>query len=176
MQIYIARHGESDWNLHNLVCGRSYLPLTPEGRRQAQALAASLAGKPITRIIASPLSRAQETAAFAGEVLGLPVSLDPRLLEQDFGTFEGSSSLRPEFLLYRDQPALRYPGGESLLDVAARTYSLLRELRDQPEAGEALLVCHGGVCRAIRTFFVNMTNQELGDYTTPNCHLEAYTL
>ena len=176
MRIYIARHGETDWNLQNLVCGRTDLPLTAEGRRQARAMAASLAGEPIGKIIASPLTRAQETAAFVGEVLGLPVSTDSRLVEQDFGSFEGTPSLVPAFQAYRDQPALRYPGGESLLDVAARAYSLLWELRARPEENGVLLVCHGGVCRAIRTFFFDMSNEELGEYTTENCQVDTYHL
>lgn len=176
MRIYIARHGETQWNRQNLVCGRTDLPLTEEGRRQARLLAASLAGEPIRKIIASPLLRARETAAFAGEVLGLPVSLDPRLIERDFGDYEGTPSQQPEFQAYRDQAALRFPNGESLMDVAARAYSLLEELRRRPEEGDVLLVCHGGVCRAVRTLFVSMSNRELREYVTRNCQVDTYTL
>ena len=90
MKLYVARHGETEWNRLNKVCGRTDSPLTDKGLQQAQLLADGLENCPIDVIIASPLSRAQETARAVAERKHLPIITDERLIEQDYGMYEGA--------------------------------------------------------------------------------------
>ncbi len=72
--------------------------------------------------------------------------------------------------------AVRYPGGESMMDVAGRVYPLLKELKDRYPGRTVLLVCHGGVCRVIRSYFEDMTNEEFPRWSVPNAAVAEYEL
>ena len=176
MKLYVARHGETSWNAQNKICGRTDLPLTDRGMEQAKQLAEGLADKGIDVIIASPMIRAQQTAAAVSKVTGIPVLTDDRLIEQNFGIFEGKDRKTPEYLANKRQFAYRYPGGESQMQVAYRVYSLLEELKRKYPDQNVLLVCHGGVCRAVRTYFEDMTNDEYFSYSEENATARAYEL
>ncbi len=90
--IVFARHGETAPNREGLVLGRADPELTADGRRQAALLAAALAREPVTTVLASPLLRARQTAEVVAEACGVPVVLDERLVEIDWGTWEGRSA------------------------------------------------------------------------------------
>ena len=79
MKIYAARHGQTRWNVENIVCGRSDIPLTAEGEKQAQALADKAADCRLDVIIASPMIRAQQTARAVAERCGIEVLTDKGL-------------------------------------------------------------------------------------------------
>ncbi|HEV7688053.1 MAG TPA: histidine phosphatase family protein, partial [Acidimicrobiia bacterium] len=87
--IVFARHGQTAPNRDGLVLGRADPELTDEGRRQAELLAAVLAEEPVARVLTSPLLRARETAEAIGAACGVPVAVDERLVEIDWGTWEG---------------------------------------------------------------------------------------
>ena len=95
MKIYVARHGETSWNARNIICGRTDIPLNERGKEQAMLLAERLAGVSIDRIIASPMIRARQTAETAAEKHGLPIMFDERLIEQNFGIYEGKDRKDP---------------------------------------------------------------------------------
>jgi probable phosphoglycerate mutase len=174
MALFVARHGQTTWNVENRVCGLSDVPLTDLGIEQAQALAKQAKEHHITSILASPLSRARHTAQFVAEACDLPVTVEPRLIEQNYGIYEGKSGLDPDFLANKRLFATRYPGGESHMDVAARIYPLLDELKERCSRENVLLVCHGGVCRVIHTYFHPMSNEEYFLYQAPNATLLTY--
>ena len=174
MRLYVARHGQTAWNAEYLVCGSTDLPLTEQGLAQAEVLASLTAGKGITRIVASPMIRAMQTAKPSGEALGLPVETDDRLREQDYGIYEGVRRDDPDFLANKRQFCVRYPGGESMMDLAARVYGFLLDLKKRYPEETVLLVCHGAVCRTIRSFFVDMTNEEYFSYSPDNASLQMY--
>jgi len=176
MKLYVARHGETLWNAQNMVCGRTDIPLTETGLQQAELLAERTKNLKIHRIIASPLIRAVQTAAPTAERLGLEIVTDERLIEQNYGIYEGVDRQDPGFLRNKRQFAFRYPGGESMMDVAARVYSLIRELKETCLGEDVLLVCHGGVCRLIRTYFEDMTNEEFFHYSEENANIREYDL
>ena len=90
MKLFIARHGETAWNLENRVSGRTDVPLTEKGLQQAQTLARNAVGRGIEVIIASPLLRARQTAQAVSDAIGVEVQIDERLMELDFGIFEGA--------------------------------------------------------------------------------------
>ncbi|MCC8066807.1 MAG: histidine phosphatase family protein [Clostridiales bacterium] len=174
MKIYVARHGQTRWNLEDRVSGRTDIPLTDQGWRQAEQLAEEVAGLDIDLMIVSPLLRAQQTAGVIARRCGIPMSTDERLIEFDFGVFEGRHRTDPEFRAIRRNLAYRYPEGESSFDVAARVFQLLDEIQVKYAGKTILLVCHGALARVLRTYFVDMTNEEFGSYMTDNCKCILY--
>ena len=176
MVLYVARHGQTLWNVERRVCGASDVELTETGLAQARQMAEEAEGKAVGLILSSPLKRALVTAQIAADRLGLKVYVDPRLAEQNYGIFEGADRDDPAFLEAKRQFAARPPQGESILDVAARVYSLLDELAERRLSENALIVAHGGVCRLIHSYFISMTRDEFASYSPENCQLEPYCL
>ena len=176
MKLYISRHGQTPWNVEDLICGRTDVPLTEVGQQQAKLLAESALGKGIDVILCSPLLRARQTAQAVSDAIGVPVRIDERLVEFDFGTFDGKSRFDEDFLWTRAQMPTRFPGGESAFDLAYRIYGLLYEIKNQYADKTVLLVCHNCVSRMIRSFFVNMSTEEYGNYHAPNAQLVEYEL
>ena len=174
MKIYAARHGQTEWNALDKVCGRTDINLTQEGYRQAEMLADSVLECGIQRIYSSPLRRAMETSRVISERTGVPYYAEDRLIEQDYGIFEGINRKNEDFLNVKKNFAFRYPGGESMMQTAGRVYGLLDEIREKEAGKNVLLVSHGGVCRVIRSYFVDMTNEEYFNYTQKNGALEVY--
>lgn len=136
MIIHLIRHGETEHNRTGLTLGRADVPLNEVGHRQAAALGARFAGHPLGAIYSSPLARARETArAIAGE-RDIPIYVRDELVEMDVGETENItfSELReryPEFLSEwggESPEKARMPGGESLVDVAARLEPFLADL------------------------------------------------
>ena len=176
MHIFVARHGQTQWNAENKVCGRTDLPLTALGLAQAEELADKVGPLNIDLILCSPMLRARQTAQASASRYGIPMEIDPRLIEQDYGVFEGADRFDPGFWANKRQFAVRYPGGESMMQVAARVYSLLEEIRVRYPNKKILLVCHGGICRVIRTYFEDMTNEDYVNYCEDNAAVREYRL
>lgn len=174
MKLYIARHGETQWNVERRVSGRTDIPLTEKGLEQASLLAQDAVGKGIEVIIASPLLRARQTAQAVSDAIGVPVEIDERLIELDFGRFEGCPGSDPDFQYTRTQFPTRYPGGESAFQLAHRVYSCLEDVKRKYTGKTVLLVCHGGVCRMVRSYFMDLTNDGYSYYYAPNAVLVAY--
>ena len=168
--IYVVRHGETEWNAINKVLGRTDIPLNDRGIEQAEEMARSLKDVKIDVFLCSPLSRARQTAdAISGET-GMPYKTDDRLIEHDFGVFEGVNRFDAEYQKAKREYFVRYPGGESFFDLAARVYPLIKEL----EGKNALLVTHGGICRIIRSYFEDMGNEEFVQFSQGNCEIRMY--
>ena len=144
--LILVRHGESTGNAAGLLLGRIDAPLTERGRAQAQTLSGSLSG--ITRVISSPLERARDTAATLD--LGLPIEIDDRWVELDYGEFDGQplGSVPSElWKRWRSDPHYRPPGGETLAEAGVRVRSACEELfaggeSAEARAGDVLVVSH----------------------------------
>lgn len=173
--LYVARHGETEWNKKGIISGRSDICLSEVGYQQAERLAeeVGLLERPITKIIHSPLLRAKETARIVGETNQIPMSVDSRLIELDYGDYDGTSDKQEGYLTIRTQFAVRYPNGESLMDVYARIVPLLEELSQDVE-NTYLLVCHNSVIRAIKNYFEPLENEKVFNYRTPNAKLISF--
>lgn len=176
MKLYVARHGETTWNVENKICGRTDVPLTPRGRQQARELAERTRDCGIDVILASPLQRAYQTALAVSEVTGVPVMTDARLIEQHYGVYEGQDRFDDGFLANKRQFASAYPGGESMLQLAHRLYGLLEEVKEKYAGKTVLLVCHNGVCRMIHTYFEPISNEDFAEFGVPNGYLLEYAL
>ncbi len=139
----LVRHGQSQANARGLMCGRTDPPLTDVGRDQARALACGLE-RP-TRIVTSPLGRAHETATLIAEPSGLPVEVDDRWIELDYGTLDGrpASALAADgWHAWRSDPDHVPAGGESLAAVAHRVRDACTALAADAATGEVVVVSH----------------------------------
>jgi broad specificity phosphatase PhoE len=146
MEIVLARHGETEWSRDRRHTGRTDIPLTENGRRQAAILRDAFAGRRFARVLSSPLSRALETCREAG--LGDQAELTTDLCEWDYGEYEGITTAeiregRPGWYLWRDG----CPGGETAEDVGRRVDRVLGSLADLD--GDAAVFAHGHVLRVL---------------------------
>jgi broad specificity phosphatase PhoE len=126
--IYLARHGETVWSREGRHTGRTDLPLTPQGERNAQRLRERLAGLVFAKVLTSPLQRAKRTCELAG--FGAVAEVDPDLVEWNYGDYEGIRTAeirkkRPDWALFRDG----CPNGESPADVGARADRVVARIR-----------------------------------------------
>jgi len=174
--LYIARHGQTIWNAQNKVCGITDVELTEKGREQAKVLASAVSDKNINVIISSPLKRAVETGRIVADACNIPIEIDARLLEQNYGIYEGVDRKDEAFLNNKRNFAYKYPGGESMMQVAYRVYGLIDEIKYKYKGKNVLIISHGGVCRIINTYFSDMTNEEFFNYTLQNGELEEYEI
>jgi len=145
-EVVLVRHGETEWSRDGKHTGRTDVPLTEHGRRQAQALGAALRGRRFALVLTSPLMRALETCRLAG--FGDAAVLRDELREWDYGAYEGRKTIeirkeRPGWTLWRDG----VPDGETIQEVAARVDCVLVELRSVQ--GDSLLFAHGHVLRVL---------------------------
>ena len=132
--LILVRHGQSASNAAGQLSGRAESPLTEEGRAQVARLSAALSG--VVRVISSPLGRARETAAALG--LDLPVEVDERWTEVDYGEFEGQplGAVPAEvWRHWRSGADFRPPGGETLAEVGVRVRAACEELFAEPGSG-----------------------------------------
>jgi probable phosphoglycerate mutase len=155
--VYIARHGETDWNAANRWQGHTDVPLNDNGRSQARALAGRLRSTRLAGVVASDLSRAHETARIVAAELDLAVAyVDRDLRERSFGVFEGLTreeceTQQPEawkaWLETRKVPE----GGEGGEALAARLVPAVGRVAAQVARDDApaLVVTHGGALRAV---------------------------
>ena len=174
MKIYVARHGETDYNAQELGCGVSDIPLNEKGLKQAERLAEVTARYPhIGLMIVSPLARARQTAACILCRCPMEKRTDDRLREQDYGVFEGQEKGEAFHAAVREF-AKPCPGGESLFHVAQRVYNFLDELIREEPAQEVLLLTHGTVSRVIRSYFVPMDNEEYLGFLQKKGELAIY--
>jgi probable phosphoglycerate mutase len=149
-RLLALRHGESEWNAIGRWQGQEDPPLTDAGMLQAAAAADSLGT--FDAVWASTLQRAANTAAIIAEELGLgPVQLDPSLMENAFGPWQGLTIHEieagwPGFLAEHRRPQ----GAEQPEQVTARGLGALRRIAAQHPGGEVLVITHGGLLRTLR--------------------------
>lgn len=144
--LYLCRHGDTAWSPYRRFAGRTDIPLTEEGERNAVQLGRRLNRISFAKVVVSPLSRARRTAQLAG--YESVAEVDPRLVEWNFGDYEGK--LRDDVV--RDRPGWTYlrdgcPGGETADCVGQRADSLLADLRTL--TGSVLLFGHSVILRVL---------------------------
>jgi broad specificity phosphatase PhoE len=126
--VYLARHDETAWNLSGQHTGRTDLPLTERGERNARALGERLKGLTFAKVLTSPLQRAMRTCEMAG--FGDAAEIEPDAVEWDYGQYEGRRTVdihaeRPDWDLFRDG----CPEGESPDQVSARADRVIKRVR-----------------------------------------------
>jgi broad specificity phosphatase PhoE len=143
--LWLVRHGETEWARTGRHTGRTDVPLTDAGRRQARELGRRLRGHRFGLVLTSPLSRAADTAALAGYA---DATRDPDLGEWDYGDLEGRTTdeidaRMPGWSIWSGP----WPGGETADDVARRADRVIA--RTRAVAGDGLLVAHGHLLRVL---------------------------
>ena len=144
--VWLARHGETEWARLGRHTGRTDIPLTDTGREQAQELGRRLAGHDFALVLTSPLSRAVETARLAG--FGNRAIVDEDLREWDYGAFEGQltadiRTAHPGWTIWHGP----WIGGERVENVEARADRIVARLR--AARGESLVFGHGHMLRVL---------------------------
>lgn len=176
---YFVRHGQTVWNVENKICGCTDSPLTDLGREQAAETAHAIldVGIKADQILYSPLSRARDTALIISEIIGVPAVSEPRLLEQNYGTWEGTARDGEAFFKAKQSLSERLGGGESMLQVAQRVYNLIDDVKADFEAtGRVyILVAHNGISRVVESYFRDMTTEEFARFGIRNCECREYT-
>ena len=176
MKLYSTRHGESVLNNEAKVSGITDVALTQQGILQAETLAKELLEIPIDAIFSSPLLRARHTAGIIAGAKGMEFTLDNRLIEQNYGIFEGGSRSDPDFLSARNSFSYRIPGGESMFLVVQRVYNLLDEFKERFAGKSVLLISHSAVCKVVHSYFTVQTDEEFLHFRCANCELKRYSI
>ncbi|SHJ68346.1 probable phosphoglycerate mutase [Tessaracoccus bendigoensis DSM 12906] len=181
MLLHLLRHGQSTWNLERRLQGQTMdVPLTPLGVAQAEGARDALAHRRLMAVLSSDQVRALDTATVVATGQGLRVEPEPRLREVGLGALEG---LRYDELVAEETPPgmdvseVRWGGGESMADVAARLRPLLADLAGRFGVDdEVLVVSHGDTLKVLITLLDGGTHRDI-DWdawsTWPNGHIET---
>jgi len=154
--ILLVRHGATEWTRDDRFCGVSDIDLIAEGEHQAERLALRLAQTSITAVYCSPLRRTRQTAAILAAPHALPPIVVPKLIEMNFGAWEGR--LRDEirandqarYTAWRRDPVGIVPeDGESTYGVAARALDALTQIVERHQGQTVLIVAHKTVNRIV---------------------------
>src|SRR5215475_1584833 len=145
-ELWLIRHGETEWSLSGAHTGRTDIPLTERGQSNAVALGKLLAGHRFALVLTSPMQRARETCRLAG--FGDIAQVEPDLCEWDYGDYEGKSTPeirreRPDWCLWRQG----VPNGETVEQVAARGERVIA--RATAVDGDVALFAHGHILRIL---------------------------
>jgi len=152
-EIWLIRHGETEWSRSGAHTGLTDLPLTDAGRENATAVGRWLGGRKFSLVLTSPLSRAQDTCRLAG--YGDSAQVDRNLCEWDYGDYEGRTTAdirkdAPDWSLWRDGPL----HGETVAQVGARAEAVLA--RVQPSEGDVALFAHGHILRILTACWLGL--------------------
>jgi probable phosphoglycerate mutase len=163
VRIYLARHGQTDWNLEGRTQGGTDIPLNGTGRQQAEQLKARLTGVQLDAVYSSTLRRSRETAEIVhGQA---PVTSLPGLDERRFGKFEGLLTSDPvsgsELERRQWNPDDSLDGGESLNAMRERVRATIGKIRKQHPSGSILIVGHGFSNRMILGVIFGLTIEQM---------------
>jgi len=152
-ELWLVRHGETEWSLRGRHTGRTDVPLTEKGRAQARALGALLGDHAFARVLSSPKSRALETGRLAG--YGDSIETDDDIVEWDYGEYEGERTVdirkaRPDWSLWRDGCT----GGETAEQVGERARRVLAEF--ERAGGDVVLFSHGHFLRVLTATWLGL--------------------
>ncbi len=152
-EIWLIRHGETEWSRSGAHTGRTDIPLTGAGRARAEAIGEYLRGRNFALVLTSPLQRARETCRLAG--YGGVAQIDPDLREWDYGGYEGRTTAEirqqsPDWALWKDG----VPNGETVEQVGARAARVIE--RVGRVEGDVALFAHGHLLRILTAVWLRL--------------------
>lgn len=175
--MWLVRHGETDWNLRNIVQGQSDIPLNQTGITQAESLARKLKTENFAAVYASDLVRAVTTARIIASQLGLEVQVDRRLREINQGLWEGYSideiieKFPEEFRDKNNNPLVPVNcGAESVAEVVTRMVQAANDIFIAHRDEKVLLVSHGFAISALYCTALGIPLKNAGNYIPKNGH------
>lgn len=161
MEILIVRHGKTEWNIQKKLQGRVDIELNELGKMQARETAQLLENENIDLIISSPLKRAIQTAEIINDSRNIPMIIDERIAERNFGVYEGRDVTTFDF---NEFWSFKYPkdfeGAETLDTFFKRVYTFLDELKEKYKYKRILLVTHGGVSIPVNCYFNGIPDED----------------
>lgn len=184
IELYITRHGETDYNKENRYLGRMDIALNQNGISQAKQLAEKVADFNIQAILCSPLKRAVETAKIIKAKNNCEIIIDDYFIERSVGVYEG---------LTKNEAKIKYPAlyaknitrifdeapsnGETINNVIKRVSEGLVNIKNQNKFSRILIVTHAFVGKAINKYFnPRISEQEFFDFVLNNSEIKRYTL
>lgn len=152
-EVWLVRHGTTEWSQSGRHTGRTDVALNDAGRREAAALGRRLAGRRFALVLTSPLLRARETCRIAG--YGDVAEIEPDLREWDYGEYEGRTTVEirehdPRWTIWTG----RVPGGETLEQVAERAKAVVARALTVP--GDVALFAHGHILRVLAACWLEL--------------------
>lgn len=157
-RLVLVRHGQTQWSRDGRHTGRTDVPLTDAGERDARRLAPRLAGFGLALVLSSPLSRARRTA----ELAGYPPDLDDDLVEWDYGGYEGRTTAQireslgdPRWTVFGDGVVPGGTPGETVEEVAARASRVLERAATALGHGDVALFAHGHLLRILAATYLH---------------------
>ena len=172
MEIFVTRHGQTDWNVEERIQGQIDIELNDEGIKQAEQARDSFQNEKFDLIIASPLKRARKTADIINQVLNVEIIEDARLMERSFGKSEGLTKAEireiakehPEIIdVWNYVRNVDYNGMEPFQTFAKRVYDFLDEVIGKYGDKKILLVTHGGVFSPMYYYFNKISLETVVD-------------
>ena len=170
-QIYLVRHGETAWSRSGQHTGRTDIPLTDLGRRQAGAIGEQLRGHRFALVLTSPASRAADTARLAG---CSDVERTTDLMEWAYGAFEGRTTAQiretlPGWSIWKGP----WPGGETPDRVSVRVDRVIARCLAADVTGDSLLFAHGHVLRVLAARWLGQVARDGARYALGTATLSA---
>ena len=179
--IYLIRHGETDWNREHRFQGKTDIPLNQLGREQAEKLVPSISMLSIDAVYSSPLLRAYETAMIAVKDIKIPIQKDDRLMETNVGEAEGLTfdELQAKFgengidrwRSYEERDLdFAYPSGESKRQMMFRARSVLLEIAQSNQNSNIAVFAHGMVMRSLTFAFQQGIPWDINVFSNGSIH------
>lgn len=177
MKLFVVRHGETIRNIVGLVQGDTESMLTEYGKEQARQVKEKLQGQTFDFVFSSPLSRAYQTAEIIMDGM-LPITVDERLNERDYGDFEGKTREEFDYVGYWNfDNNLRENHGESVQLLCMRVDDFLNDIKTKYPDKDILVVTHSGVARAIHYCITGIPDDgDMSIIDIPNCTVMEYTI
>lgn len=176
MNLFVVRHGQTDWNLEERMQGRTDIKLNTTGISQAEKVREKLLSENIDLIICSPLLRTKKTAEIINKGRNIPILFDERVIERNGGEFEGTVITDfdwEEFISYSKN--IRYNLAESTHDFFNRVYAFLDDISEKHPDKNVLVVTHGGVSLPINCYFNSIPDDsKLNSLILNNCEIAKY--
>jgi phosphoserine phosphatase len=180
MEIILARHGETEWNVGEVFRGRADIELNDTGKKQAGLLAGYLQDTKIEAIYASPLKRALNTAETVARLHNLPVNVMDELNDLDFGEWEGlqveqvRDRYAQDFKVWATHPErTRLPGGETLSEVKRRALNAVNKAVEK-HAGTVVMVTHRVVIKVLALALLGLDESHFWNIVVDTCGVTTF--
>jgi len=181
LEIILARHGETNWNVAELFRGRIDVELNDTGVRQAELLGAYLSEFEIEAVYSSPLERAVRTAEAIAGRHGLRVNAVPGLIDFDYGEWQGLSHQAVKdryqelYATWLSRPEqVRMPGGERLEDVRERAMAVVAGAVERHQEGKVVLVSHRVVNKVLICALLGLDNSHFWNVRLDTCGITGF--
>lgn len=177
MNLYVIRHGKTDWNLESRMQGQSNTRLNQIGIEQADKVRKIIEEKNIDLIISSPLERTKQTAEIINKNMNKPIEYNEKIMERNFGILEGKianqiKNLDDYFEYHQNKEVEK---GEKIQDFVGRVFEGMEQIEKEHKNKNILLVTHGGVARAIDYYFNGIPEErDVGKGLLSNCEIREY--